>query len=53
MGRKRKYLKGVVILSISTDPDTANEFETRRGDRPRGEFLKWLLEATRGLEQTI
>jgi len=51
MGRKRKYPRGVVILSISTDPETAQEFEERRGDLPRGEFLKRLLRATRGDEQ--
>jgi len=51
MGRPRKYPNGFVILTMSVDPKVAREFEKRRGNRSRGEFLKWLLEVTRELEQ--
>lgn len=52
MARRKKYDGAPVILTMSVAPEVANEFETRRGDRSRGEFLKWLLEKTRELEQT-
>jgi len=44
MGRRTKYPHGMVIMSISTDPETAELFEKLRGDCPRGDFLKELLE---------
>lgn len=47
---RRKYPYGYVILTMSVEPEVAKEFEERRGDKPRGEFLKWLLEVTRKLE---
>jgi len=50
MGRKKKYKNGAVLVTISTDPETVAELDRRRGKLPRGDYLKWLLEVTRGLD---
>jgi len=51
MARSKKYEGAPVILTMSVAPEVAKEFEERRGNKPRGEFLKWLLEVTRGIKQ--
>jgi|Deesub1362B_J571_1020462.scaffolds.fasta_scaffold00137_65 hypothetical protein len=51
MPRPKKYPDGVVIISISVRPKVREEFDKRKGKRSRGEYLEWLLEVTRPLEQ--
>ena len=55
MARPKKYEHGPTIISISTAPEVAEEFERRREARgmTRGEYLAWLLEKTRDLEPAL
>ena len=55
MARPKKYEHGPTIISISTAPEVAEEFERRREARgmTRGEYLAWLLEKTRELESAL
>lgn len=50
LGRPRKHAGGTVVVTVTMGLETFNEFERRRGTLSRGDFIRWLLDMTRGLE---
>ena len=50
LGRPRKHVGGTVVVTVTMGLGTFTEFERRRKSLSRGDFIRWLLEQTRGLE---
>ena len=50
IGRPRKHEGGTVVVTVTMGRKTFEEFERRRKSLSRGDFIRWLLDMTKGLE---